>query len=197
MLITGLFRRFRVPVDGYGLLLQLLCIHVVNMKAFRREAHDLLILNVGYGSGITQDRWHIGSDEAAFPVLSHNQWAVLSHREQLPGKIRKKDAEGIGAFHPVQHLGDGLHGISLIVIIQHVGQHLRIRFGDKMIAPLRQLFPECQIILDDTVVHHRDGFLFIEMRVGVHIARSAMRSPAGMTDSQRSRHGGAVVGELA
>ena len=35
MLITGLFRRFRVPVDCYGLLLQLLCIHVVNMKALR------------------------------------------------------------------------------------------------------------------------------------------------------------------
>ena len=35
MLITGLFRRFRVPVDGYGLLLQFLRIHVVNMKALR------------------------------------------------------------------------------------------------------------------------------------------------------------------
>ena len=97
----------------------------------------------------------------------------------------------------MQHLGNGFHGVSLIVVIQHVCQHLRVCLGDEMVASLRQLFPKGQIILNDAVVHHRDGFLFIEMRVGVHIAWSAVRGPAGMTDSQRSRHGGAVVGELA
>ena len=197
MLVSGLFRRFRIPVDGNGLLFQFLRVHVVNMEAFRRQAHDLLIFNISHGSGITQDSGNVGSDKAAVRILPHNERAVLSYGKQLAGKIREQDPKRIGALHPVQHFGDGRHGISLIIIVQHMRQNFRIRLGNKMISPLDHFFLQRQIVFYDPIMDYGYGPFFIHMGMGVRVAWSAVRRPAGMADPRRSRHEGPVMGKLA
>ena len=45
-------------------------------------------------------------------------------------------------------------------------------------------------------MYHYDGFIFIEMGMGIDIGRRTVGSPSGMSDPYRSRQGCSAVGEL-
>ena len=193
MLIAGLFRGFRIPVNGHRLLLHFFLIHVVNMKAVGSQADDFLVFNIGHGSCVFQDCRDIGSDEAAFSVLPDDEGAVFSYRKQLPGKISEQDSQGVGAFHTVKDLGNGYHGILIIVIIQHMGEHFRIRFRNKLIPSALQLLFQREIILYNSVMYNGNSTLRIKMGMGIHIAGRSMSCPPGMADSKHSRHSCSVM----
>ncbi len=63
MLIAALFRRIDIPLNGHGLLLNLLLIDVVEGHGVPRQPDNLLILNVIDASRITQNGRNIGGNQ--------------------------------------------------------------------------------------------------------------------------------------
>ena len=196
MLIARLLRRVRIPVDGGRLLGQLLLIQRKELKAVGPQNGHLLIFHIIYGSGIFQNSRNIRGNKASPVVLPHNQRTVFSGRINLTGMVCKHDSQSIGAFHPVKHLGDGFHGIPLVIIIQQMGQHLRIGLRHKMVTLVGKLLFQWNIILNNTVMHHRDTALLIGVRMGVVIAGRAVGGPSGVADAAASRHGLSSPGKV-
>ncbi len=75
-------------------------------------------------------------------------------------------------------------------------QHFRIRLRNELVSPLRQHFAKLNIILDDTVMYHSNGFRLIKMRMCIDIAGHAMSRPTGMSDSADTRHGLSAMGQI-
>ncbi len=86
----------------------------------------------------------------------------------------------------MHQLSDGLQGISLVIIVQQMGHHLSVRVGTKGIASLLQLFLQLQIVLNDTIMHHYNGFICIKMGMGIRIRGRSVSRPAGMADTDGS-----------
>ena len=63
---------------------------------------------------------------------------------------------------------------------------LGIRLTFKMIAFFYQFFPQRHIVFDDTVMHHSKAAVIADMRMGIHICRSTMSSPAGVSNTSVS-----------
>ena len=184
MLVAALLRRVHIPVDVDGLLLDGLLIHVEELHLFPRHADDLLVLDKDHVPGVLQHSRHIGSDDAAVLRVSHDEGTVLADRVELIRVVTENDAEGVGSLHPVHDLGDGPQGIPVIVVVQKLGDDLRVRLRDEGIPLLLQLLLQLDIVLDDAVVHHRDGPARVKMGVGVHIRGRPVGGPPGMPDPQ-------------
>ena len=54
------------------------------------------------------------------------------------------------------------HGILIIVIIQHMGEHFRIRFRNKLIPSALQLLFQREIILYNSVMYNGNSTLRIK-----------------------------------
>ena len=121
--------------------------------------------------------------------MAYDQRAVFADGIKFFRVIPENDPQRIGAFHPVHDLCHGLQGIALIIIIQQVGDHFRIRLGYKHIPVALQLLFQLQIIFNDPVVDHHDTLILVKMRVGIHIRRRTMGRPAGMADTKGSGKG--------
>ena len=55
-------------------------------------------------------------------------------------------------------------------------QHFRIRLRNELVSPLRQHFAKLNIILDDTVMYHSNGFRLIKMRESISIFENLERT---------------------
>ena len=65
-------------------------------------------------------------------------------------------------------------------------QHLAVGLGTEGDAGALKPGAQCRSILDDAVVNNRNAVRPVAMRVGVLVARLAMRRPARMRDARRT-----------
>ena len=75
-------------------------------------------------------------------------------------------------------------------ILDEVGKHLGIGLGSEGVALLQQRVTKLGIILNDAVVDYRDVSATIGMRMGIGIVGSPVRSPASMTNAERTGNRG-------
>ena len=97
--------------------------------------------------------------------------------------FRKQYSQGVGTLHTPQHPEDRLHGISLIIIIQKVGEHFRIRLRHELIALFLQILFQLQVIFNDPVMHNGNGFIPVKMRMRIFIAGYSVGCPSCMADA--------------
>ena len=133
MLITALLGGVGIPLDRDRLLGDLLLVDSIKMHMVGAETDHLLIFDKIDLSGIFQYRRHIRSDKAPFLILPYDQGTVLSDCKDLIRVFREHDPERIGALHAMHDLGDRLERISLVVVVDQVRQHLRVRVRDKSV----------------------------------------------------------------
>ena len=134
MLIAAFFSRVGIPLDRDRLLRDLLLVHRVKMHVVSTETDDLLVLDKIDFSGIFQYRRHIRRDKAAILILPHDQRTILSDRKDLIGMVCEQDPKCIGSLHAVHDFCDRLQRISVVIIIEQMRQHFRVRIGDKPVS---------------------------------------------------------------
>ena len=140
MFIAALLGSVHIPLDPDRLLADRFLIHTEELHRLFCHADDLFILNKIYLSGIPKHRRHIRGNDAAPVRMPYDQRTVLAYRIEFLRMILEDDPQGIRPLHTVHDLGDRLQRIPLIIIIQKMGNDLRIRLGHKLIPVLLKLF---------------------------------------------------------
>ena len=137
---------------------------------------------------VSNQRGGIGGDEHfALADAEHDRAAVASDDDRF-GTLRVEHSDAIGACHQPQRAANR--------VFQPVGrhrrdemrQHFRIGFGTKRHAAGLQLRAQLRGVFDDAVVNDRETLGCIAVRMGVAIARFAVRRPARMCDAGRAFH---------
>ena len=196
MLVAALFRRIHIPVDVSGFLFNGLLVHIEKLHGVLFHTDDLFIFNEIYIPGILQYRRHIRRDDASVLCVPNDQRAVLADRIELLWMIFEHDPKGIRPLHTMHDLDNRLKGIALIIVIQKMGDHFRVRIRHKLISLRRQLLFQLQIIFDNSVMYYDNALIRVKMRMRVHIRRLPVCCPAGMADSHMPRKYLPVMGQF-
>ena len=194
--VSAFFRRVNVPVDVGRPLFQFFFVDVIEGQGISGQLYNFFILHKIYITGIFQNRRNVRRDKIAFLSCSDDQRAVFPHRINLIRMISEQNSKGVRPLHPVHDLHDGVQRVSVVIVIQHMGNNFRIRFRYKLIAAAFHFLFQFYVIFDDSVVDHNDGLVFIEMRMGVGIGRAAVSRPAGMTNPGSSRQDRSVLSQF-
>ena len=107
---------------------------------------------------------------------------------------RHDDAVGVGLRHDGERIGalelghGGAHGLEQVaghleVVVDAVRDHLGVGLGGELVALAPRLVAQLLVVLDDAVVDDRDAVLG-DVRVGVALARHAVRGPARVRDAE-------------
>ena len=72
-------------------------------------------------------------------------------------------------------------------------QHFCIRLRNKLIPFPLQLLAQFHIVLNNPIVHHHNGAVFIIVGMGVHICRRPVSRPAGVPNTRNPRKSTASV----
>jgi hypothetical protein len=84
----------------------------------------------------------------------------LARRDDHVGLVARDDGDGVGAHDAAQRLARGLEergraGVELAM--DQVRDDLGVRVGEELHALRLELGAHGHVVLDDAVVHHRDG----------------------------------------
>ena len=66
-------------------------------------------------------------------------------------------------------LCDRTQRISVVIVVKQMSYDLGICIRDKLISLIDQLFLQLQIILYNTIVHHSNGAILIQMRMRIYV----------------------------
>ena len=67
------------------------------------------------------------------------------------------DPQRISPLNPVEDLGDRLHDVPTVIVLQELGHYLGIGLGDEAHAFRLQEFLNLYIVFNDAVVDHGDA----------------------------------------
>ena len=100
---------------------------------FRRHHCDFVFLHQQVIPGIGENRRHVRGNKI-FPLAkTHYQRAVLAHRVQGTGMVRKEDSQGVRAPQNLQSPAYCRHGVGgfAVFLVQPLGDDLRVGLGGK------------------------------------------------------------------
>ena len=81
--------------------------------------------------------------------------------------LLENNPQRIRPLHPVHNLGNGFHRVALVVTVQKMRHYFRISVGTELVSFFFQPFPQFQVILNNSIVNHCNGFRLVIMGVGI------------------------------
>ena len=189
VLVAAFFRSGDVPLDALRLLLDRIHVLVEELDALPGEHGDLLVLQPVDVPGAGEDGRHIGGDVVLPFSDADDERAVFPHGEELLRAVGADDAQSVAALHPGDHLPDGLQHVALVVVLQHLGHHFRVRLRDELHPPADEVVLQVQVVLDNAVVHHGELAPVADLGVGVDVRRRAVGGPPGVADAHHAGQG--------
>ena len=166
---------------------------VIDLDALAGEDGDLAVLHVGHVPGVLDEGGHVAGHHVEPVAVAQHQRTVLPGGDELFGMLGADDAQAVGAFDAVEHLLHGVQDVPLIVVVQQLGHHFRVRIRVEQDALLLQELLDLHVVLNDAVVHHCDAAGVTEQGMGVDVGRLPVGGPAGVTDADGAEHFFAAV----
>ena len=117
--------------------------------------------------------------------MPHNHRAVLAHCIDLIRMFLKNNPQRIGSFHSMHRFGNRLQRIPLVITVQQMRHHLRIRLRYKLIPLFFQILPQLHIILNNSIMNQNN--FSGTMRMSIYIGNAAMSCPASMANTTMRR----------
>ena len=196
--IAPLLRRGYIPVHLAALLLHRHQLVVEHVHGIGGQHRDLPVVHVADGAGVFQHRRHVGGDEVAPIPVTDDQGTVLPGGDEGVGIVGADNAEGVGAFDPPQAAAHSLQHIPTLIVVelQQLGHHLRVRIGLKGNPLLQQVLLQLHVVFNDAVVHQGDPPVLTDVRMGVDVVGFPVSGPAGMADTQGPLQVGAAVDHI-
>ena len=189
MLISGFFRCFCIPFNGFQLSLDLISIKIVEGDFAFFHTRHLQISDIIYIAGVFQDRRYVRSDKGFIFCHSKDHGAVFSGYIYFTRIILEHDRKGIGTTDTYHGMCDGIHRCSLIflvIIIDQLDCYLGIGLRIESIAFTGELIFQFLIVLNDAVVDCYDITIVCHMRMCIVLRGFTMSCPSGMTDTTGS-----------
>ena len=188
VLISALFSGGDLPVHLMALLFHRAEIGVVHPAVVGGELGDLPVVQVADLPGVADDRRHVGGHEVEPLPKAQDERAVLPGGDQPVGAVGAQNPQGIGPLDAVEHLGDRVQDIAVIVVLQQMGHHFRVGLGDKMHAVGLEKFLDLGVVFDDAVMYHRDAAVLAHVGVGVDVGGFPVGGPAGVAQADAPGH---------
>ena len=160
---------------------------VEHVHAVGGEDGDLPVVHVHHVPGVLDDGRHVRGDEVAVLTVPDDEGTVLPGGDQGVGIVGADDAQGIGALDAGEHLrdrGQNVLILTLIVVFQQLGHHLRIGIGYKCDPLAKQVLLDFQVIFNNAVMNQCNLAVFTDMGMRIDIVRLSMGRPAGVSDSK-------------
>ena len=196
VLIAALFRCGDLPVHMGALLLHRLEQGVVYLDRAGGEHGHLSVIQIAYLPGMLDDGSDVRGQQVEALSISQHQGGVLSHRHQLIRLVGTYDPKGVRPLDAVEHLGDRVQQVAVVVILQQLGHHLGVCLrGEGHPLGLQKLL-QLGVVFDDPVVDHGDPPGLAHLGVGVHVVGRAVGSPAGMSHAHGAGDQRASVGQV-
>ena len=198
VVIAALFRGVHIPVNMVMLLLHRPHQTVVHTDAAGTQNSHFPVVHVGNITGMTDQRRHIGGNEAAVFTVTQQQRCILAGGNHAVGVVSAYDTQCVSALHRVEHPRHGFKKVLTvgIVIVQQLCHHFRIRFGVEGVTLCHQLSFQLGIVFDDAVVHHGDLAALADMGMGIDIVGLAVGCPTGMADTQYAGQVSPCMGQV-
>src|SRR5262245_21380126 len=163
--------------------LDLAALDVVYLDALAGEHGGVAILQIGDRVGERRERDGIGAEIHLAVAVTDRERRALARADEEIVLAGEQEGERERAAQSRQCRGHGLGRRA--AILQFLGDEMRddlgIGFRAELHALAFQLFAQLAKVFDDAVVHDREAFGGVGMRVA--FARLAVGRPAGMTDA--------------
>ena len=193
-----------VPVHREPLRLgHLVAFEIGHRHRIGGDADGLVLPQFHRVLGVGHERRDIRAEEVLPFAQTDDQRGVMAradHHIRLPA-VHRQDRERTGQLpgHAAQRLEQiGLAGLGdhlLGHLAQQLGRHLAVRAGRERVAFGLQLALQHVGVLDDAVVDDGDVAVRAQVRMGVVVARGAVRGPTGVADAHRGLRQG-VLGQV-
>ena len=159
---------------------------VVDLGAVARHDHPVAVFQVADGAGERRQRDGVGADIHRALAKTDRQWRAAPRADQKIVLAGEQEGERERAAQARQ---GGLHrGNRRSAAFHFLGDEMRdnlgVGLGGELGALLFQLAAQLVEILDNAVVHHRQFFGGMGMRVV--LGRPAVRRPARVADADRA-----------
>ncbi len=110
-------------------------VSIEKLDGIRRQPRDLQVVDVVDRAGVLEQRGHVRGNQGAALGLADHQRAVLAGGVDGARLVGKQHAQRVGAAHMQHGAGDGVQrvagGLTHVIVVQQLGQHLGVRLGDK------------------------------------------------------------------
>ena len=132
----------------------------------------------------------VGRDQRGVLGEADDDRAAVAGDDELVGERRRQHDEAVGADDGLQRGPDRVfEGGSPVQQSpsDELGQHLGVGLGRELHAVGRELGAQAVGVLDDAVVHHRDLFGRVDLRMRIGLARLTVGGPPGVRDAGARR----------
>jgi hypothetical protein len=155
------------------------------LRAARRDADDLAVLDVLDLAGVGQEGGHRGGEERLELSATDDERALLAgaHEDVGLGGGHRDEREvalelGVGGEHGVQQRARRQ------VVGDEVGDDLGVRLAREARPAVAEGLAQRQVVLHDAVDHDVHAVRRVEVGVGVGLVDAPVRRPAGVADAR-------------
>ena len=190
-----------LPLDGGRGLRDRPGVHGHRLKALGIDHRDLAVVEMHDLPGVAHERGDVGCDEhLAIADADDDRRALAGNDDAVrPGGIDHRDS--VGAAYVREGVPHPLLERLLVGARDEVGDDLGIGLRDEFDPFGHEARAQCRGVLDDAVVHHRDGAVRAHVRVGVDVVRRSVGRPSRVSDAELAsnplRKNRFELGELA
>ena len=181
-----------VDVHHGGLRFQHRALHdralrVMDLGSVAGDDHPVAVLEIAHRVGERRQRNGIGADEHRALAVADGERRALARADQKIVLAGEQKRQRKGAAQPRQRRLDRLdrRSAALHLLADQMRNHFGVGLGDEFGALGLQLAAQLDEILDDAVVHDREPFGGV--RVRIVLGRTAVGRPAGVADADGSR----------
>ncbi|MNJ16897.1 hypothetical protein D3C77_111670 [compost metagenome] len=179
---VGCFRTF---VILHGFTLDLSTGYIPDGDLVAADFGDVAFFQVHEAVGDLAQGQLVGGQEVLAMAKADHQRAAATGGQQAVRLMRADHSQAVGAMQlldcRLQGIGQVRHGFQGVV--QQVDDDFGVGLGAEHIAQALELLAQFFMVLDDTVVHHRQ-LLTGEMRVSIPFGRCTVSCPAGVGNAQ-------------
>lgn len=134
-------------------------------------------------AGVGDQRGDVRGDEHLLLADAEHHGGAVAGDDDAVGEVGVHDGDAVGAVDDLERLADLLlQGVGLGAGDQ-VDDDLGVGLRDEDHAVGLELGAQLGAVVDDAVVDDGDLVLRVQVRVGVEVARGAVRGPAGVGDA--------------
>ena len=132
---------------------------------------------------VLEDGRDIARDDGLALADADDERRVLACRDDRLRVVEMHDRERVRALEVLDRSGDGCGQVAGEVALDEMRDGLGVGLGAQDVPVGREVLSQLDVVLDDAVVHDRDLAGAVDVRVGVLLARLAVRRPARVADA--------------
>ena len=156
---------------------------VADHPALAVQLADLAVVQVHHLVRVPGQGGRIRGEVVAVRPQADGQRATQPRADQHPRLVPAHHRQPVGALHQLDRFADGVQEVAVVVVGDQVRQHFGVGLAVELHPVGLQLVLQQHVVFDHAVVHHGDGAVAAQVRVGVGVGRPAVGGPAGVADA--------------